>query len=162
MAETTRSTDTPDWLFPVLLIAGAIIAGLVGFGIWTATQDDPAEDSSLIRQLELYTSCLNDNGANVPLVETRSDGGFTVTVPGSLLDHDTDLERWELARDQCRALEPNPAEVLFGGEGIDLLVPWLFDARWDRLGSHCTSRGPGLEEMCERIQHRDLSDDVDA
>lgn len=120
-----QSAETPQWLIPVLLIAGAFVAALIVLGIWAANQDDGSEDATLVEQLESYTACLNDHGANVPLVETRSDGGFAIIVPGSLVDGDVDLERWRAARQACRDLEPNPLELLFGGSEFDMLLPLI-------------------------------------
>lgn len=165
MVGENESGGAPDWLLPVVLIVVALLVGLAGWGIYEVTRGSEAEDPSLAGQLELYTSCLNDHGANVPLVETRSDGGFVVIVPGSLLEHDVDLEQWAAARDECRPLEPNPLELLFGAGGLDigslssLLIPGLLDGGFDEDGPRQRFRdrrspigppGTNIRELCER------------
>jgi hypothetical protein len=173
MESDTRS-GAPDWLLPAVLIVVALLVGLAGWGIYEVTREP--EDPSLAHQLELYTACLSDHGANVPLVETRSDGGFVVIVPGSLLEHDVDLEQWAVARDECRALEPNPLELLFDAGGLDigslspLLIPGLLDGGfdeggpWQRFGDRRSPIGPpgaDIRELCERAAHEDRIDDIE-
>lgn len=167
--ESDTQSGAPDWLLPGVLIVIALLVGLAGWGIYEVTREP--EDSTLARQLELYTGCLSDHGANVPLVETRSDGGFAVIVPGSLLEHDVDLEQWAAARDECRPLEPNPLELLFGADGLDIgLIPGLLDGGFDedapghRFGQRRPPIGrPGAEilELCERAEHEDRIDDIE-
>ncbi len=109
-----------NWIPPALLILAAVILGLVAWGVFAATDGD-GEDESLAGQVERYTGCLSEHGANVPVVEVSSDGGLVITVPGSLLEGSIDLEQWLEASEQCRHLEPNPLDFLSsaGGFGLD-------------------------------------------
>lgn len=156
-----QSTGTPNWLLPLVLIGIALLTGLAGWGIFEATRGSDAEDTSAARQLELYTACLNDHGANVPLVETRSDGGFAIIVPGSLLEGDIDLEQWKAASEECQELEPDPLQLLAGLEGVDLSdLGSLFgsDSR-PRVGPNLGPRE--LRELCSRLEHGDVPRDFD-
>jgi hypothetical protein len=164
-----NESGSPDWLLPGVLIVVALLIGLAGWGIYEVTQGSAAEDPSLARRLERYTACLSDHGANVPLVEARSDGGFAVIVPGSLLEHDVDLERWAVARDECRGLQPNPLELLFGAGGLDVgLISSLLGGGFDEGGPGPGRRRPPLGphgtdigEFCERAEHEDRIDDIE-
>ncbi len=132
MASDTRTSSHLDWLVPTLLIVAAVVVGLAAWLIYSATDDD-ASGQGLVGQLEAYTRCLNDHGANVPLVEARSDGGFAVIVPGSLVEGEVDLAGWAEARDSCSSVEPDLLGLVFGAEDLDLgdlslmLLPGLLD-----------------------------------
>jgi len=166
MTNGNQSSGTPDWLLPLVLIVIALLTGFAGWGIYEATQRDDADDASLARQLELYTSCLNDHGANVPLVETRSDGGFAIIVPGSLLDHEFDTGQLGTAIEECRPLQPDPLDFLSGLEGVDLSgLGFLFESELGR--GDLDRRGGGLDlgprelrELCERLERGDIPDDA--
>jgi hypothetical protein len=155
MATETRSN--PDWLLPALLILIGLVVGVAGWGIWSLTREATSEEASLAGQLEVYTRCLRDHGADVPLVESRSDGGFAVIVPGSLLDHDIDLEQWGSAADQCRDVQPNPFELLLGGGGLDLgglasLLPNLVEGGGSFGGGWPGgSSGGEIEDLCRHL-----------
>ena len=132
MARDTRTSSHLDWLVPTLLIVAAVVVGLAAWLIYSVTDDD-ASGQGLVGQLEAYTRCLNDHGANVPLVEATSDGGFAVIVPGSLVEGEVDLALWTEARDACRSVEPDLFGLVFGAEDLDLgdlslmLLPGLLD-----------------------------------
>lgn len=132
MASDTRTSAHLDWLVPTLLIVAAVVFGLVAWLIYNATDDD-ASEQGLVGQLEAYTRCLNDHGANVPLVESRSDGGFAVIVPGTLVSGAVDFARWTEARDACHSVEPDLFGLVFGAEDLNLgdlslmLLPGLLD-----------------------------------
>jgi hypothetical protein len=131
MASDTGTSSHLDWLLPTLLIVAAVVVGLVAWLIYNANDGDPSEQD-LVGQLEAYTRCLNDHGANVPLVESRSDGGFAVIVPGSLVDGQVDLAQWTEARDACRSVEPDLFALVFGAEDLNLgdlplLLPGMLD-----------------------------------
>ncbi len=131
MASDTRPSANLDWLVPTVLIVAAVVVGLLAWLIYNATDDDPSEQG-LVGQLEAYTTCLNDHGANVPLVESRSDGGFAVIVPGSLAEGQLDLARWAEARDACSSVEPDLFGLVFGAEDLNLgdlslLLPGMLD-----------------------------------
>ena len=132
MASDTRTSSHLDWLVPTLLIVAAVVVGLAAWLIYNATDDD-ASEQGLVEQLEVYTRCLQDHGANVPLVEARSDGGFAVIVPGSLVSGAVDLTLWTEARDACHSVEPNLFGLVFGADDLNLddlslmLLPGLLD-----------------------------------
>ena len=180
MASGTRTSAHLDWLVPTLLIVAAVVVVLVAWLIFNATDDDDASEQGLVDQLEAYTKCLDDHGANVPLVESRSDGGFAVIVPGSLVEGQVDLVRWTQARDACRSMEPDLFGSVFGAEDLNfgdfsLLVPGLLDGgslfgddarpgkgffeepRGDRFFGDrggpfpAIPRDAGLGELCERL-----------
>lgn len=112
-----RRTTQADWAVPAIL-AGVGVVFLLVIGLVIAlTAADRAKASGLAQELEVYTSCLAAHGANVPLVETRRDGGFSVTVPGSLVDGEIDTTAWRDAHDQCSDVSPD----LFGGLSGGLL-----------------------------------------
>ena len=100
-----------DWVAPAIL-AGVGVGLVIMIGLLVAlTANDPVEASGLVQELDVYTACLSDHGANVPVVEARRDGGFSVTVPGSLVDGEMDTTAWREAHDQCSDVVPD----LFGG-----------------------------------------------
>lgn len=147
------SRNQAEWVAPALLIVAALVFGLVIWGVYAATRSDEAEDASLAQQLEAYTACLSDEGANVPVIETRGDGGFAVIVPGALLEGDIEFERFAEARQACRHLEPNLLGRLFAG-GFEL----------DRRGPGGELFGRGdapfrdIRELCERLRHGEIED----
>lgn len=160
MTNGNQKSGTPDWLLPLVLIVIALLTGLAGWGIYEVTQSGDADDASLARQLELYTACLNDHGANVPLVETRSDGGFAIIVPGSLLDHAFDPEQLQTALQECQPLQPNPLEFLSGLEGVDLSGLEFLSGNDDRGGGRFDVAPRELRELCERLERGDIPDDA--
>ncbi len=110
-----RRTTRADWAVPAIL-AGVGVVFLLVIGLAIAlTSGDRAEASGLVQELEVYTSCLADHGANVPLIETRRDGGFSVTVPGSLVDGEIDTAAWRGAHDQCSDVAPDLFGELLAG-----------------------------------------------
>ena len=100
-----------DWAVPAILVGVGVAFLLVAGLVLALTADDQAEASGLVQELDAYTSCLTDHGANLPLVEVRRDGGFSVTVPGSLVDGEIDTALWREAHDRCGEAAPD----LFGG-----------------------------------------------
>ncbi len=119
MVSETQSSANHDWLVPTLLIVAAVGVGLVAWLIYNAIDDD-ASELGLVEQLEAYTRCLHDHGANVPLVEARSDGGFAVIFPGTLVNGAVDFTRWTEARVACHNVEPDLFGLVFGAEDFDL------------------------------------------
>lgn len=139
---------TSNWFAAAVLI---LIVALLGVGVWGLLERSTGDvsDDSLVGQLERYTACLSDNGANLPVVEGQGDGGFAVVVPGALLDGDIgDLRgAWEA----CRDAEPAFFELLFSGGGLDQLAD---------LGELCHALPDGfvpedmqrqLAELCEEL-----------
>lgn len=116
-----RRTIPADWAVPAILAGVGVVFFLVIGLVIALTADDRAEASGLAQELEVYTSCLADHGADVPLVETRRDGGFSVTVPGSLVDGEIDAAAWREAHDQCSDVAPDLFGGLLGGLSGGLL-----------------------------------------
>ncbi len=116
-----RRTAVADWVVPAILV-GVGVGLLLVFGLIIGfTADDRPEASGLVHELEVYTSCLADHGANVPVVEARRDGGFSVIVPGSLVDGEIDTAGWRQAHDQCADGAPDLFGGLLGGLSGGLL-----------------------------------------
>jgi hypothetical protein len=116
-----RRTPPADWVVPAIIV-GVGVGLLLMIGIVIAlTADDRVEASGLVYELDVYTSCLVDHGANVPVVEARRDGGFSVSVPGSLVDGDIDTTAWREAHDQCSDVAPDLFGGLLGGLSGGLL-----------------------------------------
>ena len=116
-----RRTPPADWVVPAIIV-GAGVGVLLMIGIVIAlTADDQVEASGLVHELDVYTSCLADHGANVPVVEARRGGGFSVFVPGSLVDGDIDTTAWREALDQCSDVAPDLFGGLLGGLSGGLL-----------------------------------------
>ncbi|RLE23018.1 MAG: hypothetical protein DRJ50_06810 [Actinobacteria bacterium] len=106
-----RRTPPADWVVPAIIVGvGVGVLFVIGL-VFALTADDRVEASGLVYELEVYTTCLSDHGANVPVVEARSDGGFSITVPGSLVDGEVDTNAWREAHDLCSDVAPD----LFGG-----------------------------------------------
>ncbi|MCL1693282.1 MAG: hypothetical protein M3096_06340 [Actinomycetia bacterium] len=106
-----RRTPPADWVVPAIIVGvGVGVLFVIGL-VFALTADDRVEASGLVYELEVYTTCLSDHGANVPVVEARSDGGFSVAVPGSLVDGEVDTNAWREAHDLCSDVAPD----LFGG-----------------------------------------------
>jgi hypothetical protein len=95
-----------------LFIARALAAAVAA--------EDRAAAPMLIQDLDIYTACLVEDGANVPRIEVRPRGGFTVTVPGYLVDGGFDSAAWLQAADQCAEVAPG----LFGA------LPGEFPGDW--------------------------------
>lgn len=106
-----RRTPPADWVVPAIIVGIGIGLFLVIGIVLTLTANESDEASGLVNELEAYTACLSDHGANVPVVEARRDGGFAVVVPGSLVEGEVDTTVWREAHDQCSDVAPD----LFGG-----------------------------------------------
>jgi hypothetical protein len=116
-----RRTPMADWVVPAIIVGAAVALILVVGIVIALVADDQTESSGLAHELDVYTSCLADHGANVPLVEARRDGGFSVTVPGSLVDGEVDATVWREAYDQCSDVAPDLFGGLLGGLSGGLL-----------------------------------------
>ncbi len=116
-----RRSAPEDWVVPAILV-GVGVGVFLAVGLVIAlTADDRTEPEGLIHELEVYTSCLANHGANAPIVEASRDGGFSVTVPGSLVNGEIDTTAWREAHDQCSDLAPDIYDVLLGGLSGGLL-----------------------------------------
>jgi hypothetical protein len=117
-----------NWFAAAVIVLIVVLVGMAAWGLLESSTQAAGEDG-VVGQFEAYTACLNDNGAIVPQVESRGDGGFAVVVPGALLDGDVgDLRgAWQA----CRDAEPALFDLLLGGEGMEGL--------------------PDLGELCEDL-----------
>ncbi len=134
-----------DWVIPAVLVALSLgLLFVVGLA-FAVSHERRVETPALLVDLDRYTECLIDHGADVPRVRVRRDGGFEVTVAGSLLAGDADPESWTPAVEECAELAPDLVGGLVGG----LIGGWhdgvpgeLFD-EIERLEAHQGSRGSG-------------------
>jgi hypothetical protein len=112
-----RSMHTPpenqDWFLPAVLVAIAGSLVLIA-GIAYGVQSNAVDADSAAGKLEQWTSCLGSNGANVPQVETLHDGGFRVTVDGSLVDEGINWETLGPALDACEDQAPEEMRSMMG------------------------------------------------
>ncbi len=106
-----RRSDTADWVVPAILVGVGVALLAVLVSVIVLTDATRTEPEGLAEELDVYTRCLNDHGADVPRIEARRDGGFSVTVPGSMIDEGLDTEALREAYDQCADVAPD----LFGG-----------------------------------------------
>lgn len=121
---------TDDWLVPAVLVGVVVILGLV-IAIVAGVRAGSGDDESVAGQLEQWSSCLRGQGANVPLVEALRDGGFRVTVDGSLVEDGIDTDALGPALEACEEDAPEAvrkfadlmdgfSEFPFVGAGSDL------------------------------------------
>ncbi len=168
----TDNTDTDsgnpgsdDWLVPAILVAIVVVLALV-IGIIAGVRAGDGDDS-VAGQLERWSSCLRSQGANVPLVESLRDGGFRVTVDGSLVEDGIDMESLRPALDHCEDDAPEGVRKFmtlldglsafpFGGFGTDVFD--FDEARGAPFGRSDAAPGRSdldrrdLAEICERIE----------
>ena len=116
-----QPSDTADWVVPAILVGVGVALLAVFVLVIVLTDAGRAEPEGLVEELDVYTRCLNEHGANVPRVEARRDGGFSVTVPGAMIEEGLDAEAMRAAYDQCVDVAPD----LFGGFA-GLLTDGLF------------------------------------
>lgn len=114
-------TPPADWVIPAIIVGVGVGLFLVVGIVFALTANDRVEASGLAYELEAYTTCLSDHGANVPVVEARRDGGFSVTVPGSLVEGEVETTEWREANDQCSDVAPDLFGGLLGGLSGGLL-----------------------------------------
>lgn len=184
-----RAEHRPDWLIPALIVGVAVLV-LVAVGVIVAVTRSPSEPETLPEQLEVYTACLRSNGANVPLVEARDDGGVAIVLDGRLFDGDFDLTRLGDAVAACDEEAPEQLGflsslvggfdlgALIGGLDLgtleDLDLGFLGDENEDGVGRF-DHRGPGgfgfgrgfdlgerrtPEELCEALADGALPPDL--
>jgi hypothetical protein len=130
-----------NWFAAAVIVLIVALLGIAAWGLLEGSTE-AAGDDGLAGQFEVYTACLNENGAIVPQVESRGDGGFAVVVPGALLDGDVgDLRAaWQA----CRDVEPAFFGLLFAGNGVEGLPD---------LGELCDNLdlGGGFADLEERL-----------
>jgi len=126
-----HQTGAVDWAIPAVLVAvGVGLFFALGLALVVAAEDR-SEAPPLIQDLDTYTKCLVDHGADVPRVDVAQDGGFTVAVPGSLVDGEFDESAWRYAAEQCGAVAPNLfAGMLdgFSGDWFEIVPEDLLEA----------------------------------
>jgi len=105
-----------DWIVPAILAAVGLVL-VITVGIFLSIASGPAEPDGLAAELEVYTRCLSDHGADVPVIDARRDGGFSVTVPGALVEHGPDPETWWEAHGACSDVAPDLFGGMLGGLG---------------------------------------------
>lgn len=109
MADT--EDNQRDWLVPAIVVAAVVLVGLIIVIIFAA-QSGNDRDDTIAGQLEQWSSCLRAEGANVPLVEALRDGGFRITVDGSLVDDGIDMEALGPAIESCEDEAPEAVQRL--------------------------------------------------
>ena len=110
-----QRSGSADWVVPAVLVALALALFIAIALAVVVAPEDRAEAPMLIQDLDIYTACLAEDGANVPRIEAGPGGGFTVIVPESLVDGGFDLAAWQQAADQCAEVAPDLFGVLLGG-----------------------------------------------
>jgi len=174
------SDGAVDWAIPAVLVAvGVGLYFALGLALAVAAEGR-AEAPQLIQDLDAYTKCLVDHGADVPRVNVGKDGGFTVSVPGSLVDGKFDESAWRRAAQQCGVVAPNVSAGMLGGfsgDWFEIIPEGFFESTVsveqfveidefdvDEFRGHLRTRRPGadapqgreallddLERRCERL-----------
>jgi len=129
-----RQVGVADWAVPAVLVALGV--GLVfALGLLLAVAaEDRSQAPPLVQALDSYTECLVDHGANAPRVEVGRHGGFTISIPGSLVEGEFDESAWRHAADQCVGAAP---EIL-GELGAGFSGDWfgvIPEHEWEAIGS---------------------------
>lgn len=109
-----RRSGLDDWVVPAVLVALAPALFIAIALAVAVAAEDRAKAPVVIQDLDAYTACLVENGANVPRIEVKPSGGFTVIVPGSLVDGGFDSAAWEQAADLCAEVAPGLFGALLG------------------------------------------------
>ena len=129
-----RQVGVADWAVPAVLVAlGVGLFFAVGLLLAVAAEDR-SQAPPLVQELDTYTKCLVDHGADVPRVEVGRDGGFTVSIPSSLVEGDFDESAWRLAADECGGAVPG----VFGGMSGGFSGNWfevVLEDMWQDIGS---------------------------
>lgn len=106
--QTSSGEDSgrPDWLIPAILVGFIVLVALF-VGVVLGARGAGSDDDAVAVQLERWSSCLRSEGANVPLVESLRDGGFRITVDGSLVEEGIDTEALGPALEACEEDAPD-------------------------------------------------------
>ena len=155
-----RQEGMSDWTVPAVLV-GLSLALLLVVGIVLAgSAEERVEAPALIEDLDIYTACLVDQGADVPRVVAGRDGGFSVIVPGSLVEGTVDETVLHEAVDACAAVAPDVVGSLFGGLSLGWFEEIEVHDEIVELGTRRRERsGPGpwmprpdeLRRRCDRL-----------
>ena len=74
-----RHEGMDDWAVPAVLVGlGVGLLLVIGIAFAVSTEDQ-ADARTLIEDLDAYTACLIDHGADVPRVESGRDGRESAT-----------------------------------------------------------------------------------
>ncbi len=103
---TNHDRKQEDWVIPTILVLVIVFVAAI-IGIVVGVRAASSDDSSPTGQAERWSKCLRSEGANVPLVEATGDGGFRITVDGSLLEGDVDRDVWANAFAACTDEAPD-------------------------------------------------------
>ena len=109
-----QRSGSADWVVPAVLVALALALFIAIALAVAVAAEDRAEAPMLIQDLDIYTACLVENGADVPRIKAGPGGGFTVIVPESLVDGGFDSAAWQQAADQCAEVAPDLFDALLG------------------------------------------------
>ena len=129
-----RQVGVADWAVPAVLVAlGVGLFFAVGL-ILAVAAEDRSQAPPLVQELDTYTECLVDHGADVPRVEVGRNGGFTISIPSSLVEGEFDGSAWRHAADQCVGAAPEILGGLSGGFSGNWfeVVP---EDMWEDIGS---------------------------
>lgn len=159
--------DDQDWLVPAILVAVVLVAVVI-IGIVIGVRAGSRSDDSIAGQLERWSSCLRSEGANVPLVESLRDGGFRITVDGSLLDEGLDYDAIAPALDACESEAPDGIRQIVsllntlprlpfgefgsGAFGFDDAPEFPFDT-FQEAPRHGGRDRRDIADWCERSEH---------
>ena len=163
MADVT--SENQDWHVPAILVAIIVTLGLI-VAIVVGVRAAGSDDDSVAAQLERWSSCLRSEGANVPLVESLRDGGFRITVDGSLVEDGIDGDALGRAIAECEEKAPDSvrrvmsllsgfSDLPFGDFGSGMFG--LDEARglpffsFDEAPGYRDQWPRDLSQICERI-----------
>ncbi len=151
------SPENQDWYVPGTLVAVVIVLA-VTIGIVVGVRGQGHNDESFTAQLARWSSCLRSEGVNVPLVEPLRDGGFRVTVEGSLLSDGLEPDSIGRALDACS--DEVPERITKIVSAMDDLSWLSFSARDDRASKFGEERGIPFETFKKDPRHSgpDLND----
>lgn len=153
-----RPPESQDWFLPAVLVAIAgslVLIAAIAYGV----QSDAVDADSVTGQLEQWSSCLGSQGANVPQVETLHDGGFRITVDGSLVDEGIDWETLGPALEACEDQAPEEMRSMVELiEGFSLFPHSEFEMFELEDMDEATVEGEfrSFSEICERLERGEI------
>ncbi|MGI9585716.1 MAG: hypothetical protein ACR2N7_09025 [Acidimicrobiia bacterium] len=119
-----------DWVIPAILVLVIAFAFIV-IGIVIAVNATSSDESTPLAQTEEWSRCLRSEGLNVPLIEATSDGGFRITVDGSLIDDGLNREAIPEALSACADEAPDRIREFMRWTERFSEIPFLGDALFD-------------------------------
>jgi hypothetical protein len=127
---TEHESEQEDWVIPLILVL-VVAFVLVVIGIFVAVRANSSEDTSPLGQAEAWTRCLRSEGVNVPLIEATGDGGFRITVDGTLIDDGVDYQALPAALSACVDEAPERIREFTERFGRFSELPFLDGALFD-------------------------------